>query len=76
MVVHAICRCQVAQLKIGSPILGLAARSHVFEPVYPLVGVCMNPRLRVPASKLERFGKIVNKLVSLTPNHEPKVAPN
>ena len=36
----------------------------------------MNPRLRLPASKLERFGKIVNRLLLLTPNHEPKVAPN
>jgi hypothetical protein len=36
----------------------------------------MNAKLRVPASKLERFGKIVNKSESLTPNQEPKVAPN
>jgi hypothetical protein len=64
------------QLKIGSSIPGLAAGSDAVEPVYPLVGACMNPRLRVLASKLERFGKIVNKLALLTPNHEPKVAPN
>jgi hypothetical protein len=76
MAVHAIWRCPVAQLKISSSIPGLAARSYVFEPAYPLVGACMNPRLRVLASKLERFGKIVNRLVLLTPNHEPKVAPN
>lgn len=36
----------------------------------------MNPRLRVPALKLTRFGKMVNKSGSLTPNQEPKVAPN